>query len=330
MSNPRSPISALSFALAFARKFCDSLSALRSTRRLLYAHDSFRRTESKPLVDRPGPARGSALAIADLRAVDASLSSRCRRKRLIDNLPTSKTQGVFVGLVEVKGTAQVRSATAKAISPPLPCVYYSYTRGGEAGRGRRRCRRSAMAAAAPARRNANRDRLDHRSIPARKGRHSTCRTTPAACGCSRRARRSRRSAFSTRSCMPMDPLYYGKGPALADRRTRIISGASPKRRFPLQAPIFLVGPGARTAGRCRAGNRGGPERGGVSHFRALAGGGQQRAGLVDLGLLFVLGVRRGTGRACAQLFRMSGNEVLSAGLRDVRRASLSCLHRARG
>ncbi|HYT59056.1 MAG TPA: hypothetical protein VEL06_02735 [Haliangiales bacterium] len=30
-----------------------------------------------------------------------------KRKRLVDNLPTSKTTGVFIGLVELKGTAEV-------------------------------------------------------------------------------------------------------------------------------------------------------------------------------------------------------------------------------
>ena len=29
-----------------------------------------------------------------------------RRKRLIDDVPTSKTQGVFIGLAELKGTAE--------------------------------------------------------------------------------------------------------------------------------------------------------------------------------------------------------------------------------
>jgi len=34
-------------------------------------------------------------------------SLRLRRKRrLIDDLPTAKTQGVFIGLVELKGTAE--------------------------------------------------------------------------------------------------------------------------------------------------------------------------------------------------------------------------------
>ena len=45
---------------------------------------------------------GLAIAIFSLFA---SLRA-CHRKRLIDNLPTSKTHGVFIGLVELKGTVQ--------------------------------------------------------------------------------------------------------------------------------------------------------------------------------------------------------------------------------
>jgi hypothetical protein len=44
-------------------------------------------------------------AVVAVFALFASLRA-CRRKRLIDNLPTSKTHGVFIGLVELKGTAE--------------------------------------------------------------------------------------------------------------------------------------------------------------------------------------------------------------------------------
>jgi len=33
------------------------------------------------------------------------------RKRLIDDIPTSKTTGVFIGLVELKGTAEAERPT---------------------------------------------------------------------------------------------------------------------------------------------------------------------------------------------------------------------------
>lgn len=48
-----------------------------------------------------------------------------KRKRLVDNLPTSKTTGVFIGLVELKGTAE---ATQPLISylAGQPCVQYRW------------------------------------------------------------------------------------------------------------------------------------------------------------------------------------------------------------
>jgi len=48
-----------------------------------------------------------------------------KRKRLIDNLPTSKTTGVFIGLVELKGTAE----SARPLTSYLagqPCVQYQW------------------------------------------------------------------------------------------------------------------------------------------------------------------------------------------------------------
>jgi hypothetical protein len=62
--------------------------------------------------------------IAAIVALVASLRA-CRRKRLIDNLPTSKAQGVFIGLVELKGTAQCEQPLVSYLAG-APCVYYNY------------------------------------------------------------------------------------------------------------------------------------------------------------------------------------------------------------
>ncbi len=48
-----------------------------------------------------------------------------QRKRLIDDLPTSKTQGVFVGLVELKGTAESESPLRSYLAN-VSCVQYSW------------------------------------------------------------------------------------------------------------------------------------------------------------------------------------------------------------
>jgi hypothetical protein len=48
-----------------------------------------------------------------------------RKRRLIDDLPTAKTQGVFIGLVELKGTAE-STAPLTAFFSGQRCVQYHY------------------------------------------------------------------------------------------------------------------------------------------------------------------------------------------------------------
>lgn len=49
-----------------------------------------------------------------------------RQRRLIDNLPTSKTTGVFIGLVELKGTAESSEPLTSYLAG-ASCVEYSWT-----------------------------------------------------------------------------------------------------------------------------------------------------------------------------------------------------------
>src|SRR5512140_2359432 len=49
-----------------------------------------------------------------------------RRRRLIDCLPTCKTTGVFVGLVELKGTAETGQPLTSFLAGQ-PCVIYSWS-----------------------------------------------------------------------------------------------------------------------------------------------------------------------------------------------------------
>ena len=48
-----------------------------------------------------------------------------KRQRLIDNLPTSKTSGVFIGLVELKGTAEAEKPLTGRLTGQN-CVYYRW------------------------------------------------------------------------------------------------------------------------------------------------------------------------------------------------------------
>lgn len=49
-----------------------------------------------------------------------------RRRRLVENLPTSKTTGIFIGLVEVKGTAESASPLTSFLAEQ-PCVHYEWS-----------------------------------------------------------------------------------------------------------------------------------------------------------------------------------------------------------
>src|SRR2546426_12701102 len=56
-----------------------------------------------------------------------------KRKRLVDNLPTSKTTGVFIGLVELKGTAESAQPLTSYLAGQ-PCVHYQWRVGGKLAR----------------------------------------------------------------------------------------------------------------------------------------------------------------------------------------------------
>ncbi len=48
-----------------------------------------------------------------------------RRQRLVDNLPTSKTTGVFIGLVDLNGTAEVEKPLLSYLTQ-TQCVLYGW------------------------------------------------------------------------------------------------------------------------------------------------------------------------------------------------------------
>ncbi len=49
-----------------------------------------------------------------------------KRKRLVDDTPTCKTTGVFIGLVELKGTAEVEGALTSYLAEQA-CVHYQWS-----------------------------------------------------------------------------------------------------------------------------------------------------------------------------------------------------------
>ncbi len=159
-----------------------------------------------------------------------------RRKRLIDHLPTCKTTGVFVGLVEVSGTAEVEQPLISFLAG-LPCVHYSWrveehwsrtvTETYTDSQGRAKTRR--------------RTESGWKTIA--DGEEVTPFYLRDECGLvliqPAGATLEPLEVF-TRTCQRSDPLYFDKGPSAA------ISNSTHQRRFrevaiPLHAPIYVVG-----------------------------------------------------------------------------------------
>lgn len=159
-----------------------------------------------------------------------------RHRRLIDNLPTSKTTGVFIGLVELKGSAEAEQPLVSYLAE-TPCVQYAYTVDEHWSR------------------TVTETYTDSQGKQQTRTRHESGWTTVASggeeipfylqddCGVilvlPRHAKIEPLSVFDE-TCSPHNPLYYGKGPAHA------VSDSDHRRRFnehaiPLHAPIYVVG-----------------------------------------------------------------------------------------
>ncbi len=159
-----------------------------------------------------------------------------RRRRLIDNLPTSKTSGVFIGLVELKGAAEAASPLTSYLAERA-CVQYAWTveehwsrvvtetytddKGNTQTRTRHESGWTNVANGSDA-------------IPFNLHDDSgTILVQPAG------AKLEPLKIFDE-TCTPLNPLYYAKGPAGA------VASSDFQRRFvemgiPLGANLFVIG-----------------------------------------------------------------------------------------
>jgi hypothetical protein len=160
----------------------------------------------------------------------------CRRQRLIDNLPTSKTQGIFIGLVELKGTVECEQPIESYLAQ-VACVYYSFdieerwsrlvTETESDGKGGTRTvtrRESGWTSVA------SETQMTPFYLQDDTG---NVLVRPEG------ARIEAAGVFSE-ECTAMNPLYFAKGPAMA------IMDSDGVRRFtetaiPLKVPLFVVG-----------------------------------------------------------------------------------------
>lgn len=159
-----------------------------------------------------------------------------RRKRLIDDLPTSKTQGVFIGMSELKGTAESETTLTSYLGS-IRCVWYDWkveehwsrtvteTYTDAQGRSGVRTRtESGWTVVAHGGENPpfylNDDTGVIRIVPEGANVHGV-------------------STFD-RTCGAGDPLYFGKGPMTQ------IANSTHRRRFkesalPLHAMLYIMG-----------------------------------------------------------------------------------------
>ncbi len=163
--------------------------------------------------------------------------SALKRRRLLEDLPTSKTAGVFIGLVELKGTAETASPLQSFLAGER-CVWFSWTvqehwsrtvtetyrdsKGKTQTRTRTESGWSTVASGGDAASFYLQDDLGVVRIdPAKAEIHA--------------------AGIFNKTVTSGDALYYGKGPAEA------IANSTGKRCFSEQAislhqPVYVVGP----------------------------------------------------------------------------------------
>jgi hypothetical protein len=159
-----------------------------------------------------------------------------KRKRLIDDLPTSRTQGVFIGMAELKGTAESENPLTSYLAE-VRCVQYKW-------QVEEQWRRTVTETYTDAKGHTQtRTRTetgwkriagDEKFIPFYlKDETGVIRIVPDGA-------EIKNNATFDETCSPSSPLYYGKGPAGA------IADSTHRRRFhesaiPLHIMLYVMG-----------------------------------------------------------------------------------------
>jgi hypothetical protein len=159
-----------------------------------------------------------------------------KRQRLVSDLPTSKTTGVFIGLVELKGTAEAELALVSFLAQDS-CVYFQWHVDEHWSRTVTETYTDNEG------RTQTRTRTESGWTTVAQGGDSIPFYLKDDCGVIRilpeKAQVEPRTIFD-QNCGRYDALYYGKGPAggIADStgRRHFI-----ERAIPLHAPLYVVG-----------------------------------------------------------------------------------------
>ncbi len=155
---------------------------------------------------------------------------------MIGNLPTSKTQGIFIGLVELKGTAESEQ-TLRSFLAEETCVLYSYTVSEEW------------------RREVEEEYEDDQGQRCTRTRIESGWTNVASGGeetpfylqddtgvvlIRPNGAEVHSKTFYSDTCTPGHPFYYGKGPRGAIMDSTFVRQFS-ENGIPLHHPLFVVG-----------------------------------------------------------------------------------------
>jgi len=178
------------------------------------------------------PLIGTLLAVVSLFAAFRA----GRRRRLLENLPTSKTSGVFIGLVELKGTAESAEPLTSYLAGAA-CVQYAWTVQEHWSRTVTETYTDDKG------RTQTRTRTESGWTTVADGGETIPFYLQDDCGViliQPDGAKIEPLTIFDETCTPLNALYYGKGPAMP------VADSSFRRRFvengiPLKTDLFVVG-----------------------------------------------------------------------------------------
>ena len=159
-----------------------------------------------------------------------------KRRRLIDNLPVSKTTGVFIGLVDLQGTAETEQPLRSFLTA-TPCVYYQWKVEEQWSRTVTETYTDSDG------KSRTRTRTETGWATVAEGSEAPIFYLQDDCGVIQiqpAGAKIEPQTVLSQIGNPTDPLYYGKGPATA------VANSSQRRKFvettiQLHAPLYVMG-----------------------------------------------------------------------------------------
>lgn len=154
------------------------------------------------------------------------------RKRLVQSLPTSRSDGVFIGLVELQGTVESAEPLRSHLAE-VPCVLYSWSVEEE-------WRRTVVSTDNKGRPRVRQEQGWNTVASGAESQPFYLKDDSGAVLVRPEKAKLHPAALMEHDCGPDDPLYYAKGPAES------ISNSTHRRRFTehgfaVHAPVYVIG-----------------------------------------------------------------------------------------